>query len=82
MDRAAPLAPAAAADPRLVAPETDAGPPTLPPLYRSEGFAEDLVEGGAEADGFDLRSPAAWLYVAPLGAAMAGALASTLVALA
>lgn len=82
MDRAAPLSPAAAADPGVPASAADAELPTLPPLYRSEGFAEDLLDGEAVTEGGSVRSPAAWLYVAPLGAAMVGALTSTLVALA
>lgn len=57
---------------------------SLPPLYRSEGFAEDLLDGDATApaDGPHPRWPIAWLYATPLAAAMVGALASTLVGLA
>jgi hypothetical protein len=81
MDRAAPLSPAAAAVPGVPATAADTELPPLPPLYRSEGFAEDLLDGEPIAEGRHAHSPAAWLYVAPLGAAMLGALASTLVAL-
>lgn len=82
MDRATSPSNAPVAD-RCPAVMLEAEPLTLPPLYRSEGFAEDLfddtVEPAVRRTG---RAPAAWLYVAPLGAAMVGALASTLVALA
>jgi hypothetical protein len=72
------------------APAADHGPavmfqveaPTLPPLYRSEGFAEDLLDGEAPTPARlpRTRLPRAWLYALPMVAAIAGALATTLVA--
>ena len=82
MDRAQPASPAPAADGRPVpALEVDRLPPWL---YRSEGFAEDLGEpdepAGTEHRGGG-RLPL-WLTVAPLGLALAGAVATALAPLA
>ena len=83
MDRALPPSPApAAADGRPVpAFEVDRLPPWL---YRSEGFAEDLCEPDepATAERRTTGRLPLWLTVAPLGLALAGALASALAPLA
>lgn len=87
MDRALPPspAPAPAADGRTApAFEVDRLPPWL---YRSEGFAEDLCEPAGAADPADTGRRIAgrlplWLTVAPLGLALAGAVASALAPLA
>lgn len=83
MDRNASPMPAPAADRGPVV-MFEAEALSLPPLYRSEGFAEDLLDGDTpvSADGRGTRWPIAWLYAMPLAAAMAGALATTLVGLA
>jgi hypothetical protein len=85
MDRALPPSPAPAAACRPApAFEVDRLPPWL---YRSEGFAEDLCDPdepvGAERCGRPGggRLPL-WLTVAPLGLALAGALATALAPLA
>ena len=53
--------------------------PSQPPLYRSEGFAEDLLDADADAATDPRRrGTAAWLLATPLTAALLGALAATL----
>lgn len=79
MDRNALPMPAPAAEGGAVAmSEAEAASP--PPLYRSEGFAEDLLDGEAAVPAHDRRArwPIAWLYAMPLATAMVGALAFAL----
>jgi hypothetical protein len=53
----------------------------VPPTYRSEGFAEDLLDADDEpAAPRPGRGAVGWLLAVPLTAAAIGALASTLAA--
>ena len=79
---AATLAPAAAPAPAAML-AAEAMP--VPPTYRSEGFAEDLIDadgGTPDRTGTTgaARGPVGWLLAVPLTAAALGALASTLAA--
>jgi len=70
------------------APATEAlpfEPLLLPPLFRSEGFAEDLPDLPAPSGTLSTasrtalqRTPVAWLWTAPLVAGLIGAAASLL----
>ena len=60
---------------------TSSASPLLPPLYRSEAFAEDLSEQTGTAEAQAGMRPRAWpadvlLCVVPLGSALIGALAA------